>query len=65
IRLVNSTDDLGQNFNTPEQLKKRFTPTTSPTSSPSCSMILVVGRGIIESENIREEAVKYRLPSFQ
>ncbi|CAH8296620.1 unnamed protein product, partial [Schistosoma turkestanicum] len=65
IKLVNSSDDLGQNFNTPEQVKKRFTTTTSSTSSPSCSMIMIVGRGIIESENIREEAVKYRLASIQ
>ncbi|TNN14297.1 Uridine 5'-monophosphate synthase [Schistosoma japonicum] len=57
IKLINSSDDLGQNYNTPEQVNKRFAPTSS-------SVIMIVGRGITESKNIHEEAMKYRLASF-
>ncbi|VDP40236.1 unnamed protein product [Schistosoma curassoni] len=59
VKLINSNDDLGQNYNTPEQVKKRFTTTSSS------SIVMIVGRGITESENIRQEAVNYRLASIQ
>ncbi|KAK4470951.1 hypothetical protein MN116_006457 [Schistosoma mekongi] len=58
IKLINSSDDLGQNYNTPEQVNKRFAPTSS-------SVVMIVGRGITESKNIHEEAMKYRLASIQ
>lgn len=59
VKLVNFNDDLGQNYNTPEQVKKRFTTTSSS------SIVMIVGRGITESENIRQEATNYRLASIQ
>ncbi|VDP96724.1 unnamed protein product [Trichobilharzia regenti] len=59
IKLVNSNDDLGQNYNTPDHVYKRFT--NDHTTSP---VIMIVGRGITEAQNVTEEAKRYRLASI-
>ncbi|CAH8856264.1 unnamed protein product [Trichobilharzia szidati] len=60
IKLVNSNDDLGQNYNTPDHVYKRFT--NDHSTSPS--VVMIVGRGITEAQNVTEEAKRYRLASI-
>ena len=54
VNIMNSIDNLGQKYNTPEKI-----------IGEKKSDIIIVGRGIIEAENIEEITKKYRDEGFK